>query len=264
MIWALLHRERWRTCIILISLLMIIGSRVNAQTKHVATDEQFWIGYFNQTRLTDKWGLWFDTHFRTQHNFFDKLFQVAGRVGITYYLNDEARLTAGYTYFNHFIAGNHEMISQPEHRLWQQIQWQNSYPKLKLVHRIRMEERWRRKILDGDSLVAGYNFNYRARYQILSQFPLSKKRFQPNTLSFVIAEEVMINFGKEIVDNYFDANRLFLGFAYHVTKQDNIQLGYMNVFQQLPAGNFYRSNHVIRLYYFHNLDLRRQSGLPVK
>ena len=31
----------------------------------------------------------------------------------------------------------------------------------------------------------------------------------------------------------------------------------MNLFQQLAAGNRYRSNHVARLFYFHNLDLRK-------
>jgi hypothetical protein len=32
----------------------------------------------------------------------------------------------------------------------------------------------------------------------------------------------------------------------------------MNIFQQLSAGNRYRSNHVARLFYFHNIDLRRE------
>ena len=90
-------------------------------------------------------------------------------------------------------------------------------------------------------------------------FPLSKKRFQPKSLSFVVNDEVHINFGKQIVYNYFDQNRFFLGFTYHVNKHDNLQFGYMNVFQQLAAGNKYRSNHVARVFYFHNLDLRKKS-----
>ena len=36
-----------------------------------------------------------------------------------------------------------------------------------------------------------------------------------------------------------------------------LQVGYMNIFQQLAAGNKYRSNHVARVFYFHNLDLRK-------
>jgi len=122
---------------------------------------------------------------------------------------------------------------------------------------LRLEERFRRKIASNDQLAEGYNFNFRLRYNFLSQFPLSKRAFQSKTLSFVLNDEIHINFGKQIVNNYFDQNRFFLGFAYHVNSHDNVQFGYMNVFQQLPAGNQYRSIHMARVYYFHNLDLRR-------
>ncbi|MBS1610734.1 MAG: DUF2490 domain-containing protein, partial [Bacteroidetes bacterium] len=65
-------------------------------------------------------------------------------------------------------------------------------------------------------------------------------------------------FGKQIVNNYFDQNRFFLGVAYHTNKTDNIQIGYTNVFQQLATGNQYRSTNGGRVSYFHNLDLRRK------
>ncbi|MEO7393735.1 MAG: DUF2490 domain-containing protein, partial [Chitinophagaceae bacterium] len=60
---------------------------------------------------------------------------------------------------------------------------------------------------------------------------------------FVINDEVHINFGEEIVNNYFDQNRFFVGLKYQCSKQSNVQLGYMNVFQQLAAGNKYKSIH---------------------
>ena len=124
---------------------------------------------------------------------------------------------------------------------------------------IRLEERFRRKILNDSTLADGTSFNFRIRYNILFEIPLSRKGFVPKSVGFVVNDEVHVNFGKEIVYNYFDQNRFFLGFAYHVNKHDNLQLGYMNVFQQLPAGNKYRSNHVARVFYFHNLDLRTKS-----
>ncbi|MFC0775341.1 hypothetical protein [Terrimonas alba] len=63
-------------------------------------------------------------------------------------------------------------------------------------------------------------------------------------------------FRKKIVSNYFDQNRFFVGFAYHVNWYDNSQFGYMSIFQQLAACNRYRGNHAARLFYFHNLNLR--------
>lgn len=236
---------------------IVPGAWLSAQTKQTSSVQQVWTAYFNQTRLSNKWGLWFDFHLRTKEDFFTNFSQAIGRAGLTYYLTDDARLTAGYAFVNHFPSDNHKNISQPEHRAWQQIQWYTRFPKLRLMQWFRLEERWRRKIQDDDNLADGYNFSYRMRYNFFSQFPLSKKKFQPNTLSLVANNELHINFGKLIVNNYFDQNRFFLGFNYHLGAHDNLQFGYMNVFQQLPAGNLYRSTHVARIFYFHSLDLRK-------
>ena len=37
----------------------------------------------------------------------------------------------------------------------------------------------------------------------------------------------------------------------------NVQFGYMNLFQQLPAGNQFKNIHAARVFYFHNLDFRK-------
>lgn len=241
-------------------VLLLTGTlSLNAQ-KITTHTEQTWIGYFNQTRLTDRWGIWVDAHLRTKEEFFTNFSQGIGRVGLTWYANDHLKLTAGYAYVHHFPQDNHKEISQPEHRPWQQVQWHHRFPKLRLMQWVRLEERFRRKILNDAELADGYNFNYRVRYNFFLNYPLSKKAFAPKTLSFVANDEVHINFGKEITYNYFDQNRFFLGFNYHLNQHDNIQFGYMNLFQQLPAGNRYRSNHVFRVFYFQNLDLRRKKS----
>lgn len=225
------------------------------QTTHV---QQVWLAYNNQTRFSDKWGMWADFHLRTNDNFFDELSSGIARVGLTYYLSNNTKLTAGYAYVNFFPTGAMN-ISQPEHRPWQQVQWHNNYPKLRLMQWVRLEERFRRKILNNDQLADGYNFNYRVRYNFFLNAPFGKKPFAPGTLSWVLNDEVHVNFGEEIVYNYFDQNRFFAGFNYHINKNNSIQFGYLNVFQQLPAGNRYRSTHAARIFYFHNLDLRKKT-----
>ncbi len=241
---------------VIIGLLISISIVADAQVKETTSINQVWVGYFNQTRLSNKWGVWLDAHVRTKEDFFTNFSQAIIRAGLTYYVTEDAKLTAGYAYVNHFPADNHKNISQPEHRPWQQIQWHTKFSKLRLMQWFRLEERFRHKILNDNELADGYNFNFKLRYNFFAQLPLSKKRFQPNTLSFVVNDEVHVNFGKQIVNNYFDQNRFFLGFNYHVNKHDNLQFGYMNLFQQLPAGNRYRSLQVARVFYFHNLDLR--------
>ena len=236
-----------------ISLVISFAGFSQKQTTHT---EQVWLGYFNQTRLSNKWGLWTDVHLRTKEDFFTNFSQAIGRIGLTYYLNDNTKLTAGYAYINHFPADAHKNISQPEHRGWQQLQWHTRYQKLRLMQWIRLEERYRRKIKNDEELAEGYNFNWRIRYNFFTAFPLSKNSFAPKTWSLILNDEVHINAGKEIVVNYFDQNRFFVGFSYHLNAHDNVQMGYMNVFQQLPATGRYRSIHAARIFYFHNMDLR--------
>jgi hypothetical protein len=235
-----------------------------AQTKTTTTLQQVWLGYFNQTRFSNRWGGWLDLQLRTKEDFFTNFSTGIVRAGLTYYVNDACKLTLGYAYVNHFPADNHGEVSQPEHRPWQQVQWHNKYPKIRTMQYIRLEERFRRKILNAAELDEGYAFNFRVRHNILLQVPLSSAGLRPKSLSFIANNELHINFGKQVVNNYFDQNRFFLGFSYLVNAQDNFQFGYLNVFQQLPAGNQYKSIHAARLYYFHNLDLRNKANTQSK
>lgn len=243
---------------IIIAALILLSGGVYAQkqTRHV---QQAWFGYINQTRLSDKWGLWGDLHLRTREDFVSDLSSFIARAGITYHANERLRFTAGYAFVNHFPAEGHSDISRPEHRPWQQMMWNDNHPKSRLTHSVRLEERFRKKIKDNDELADGYNFNYRLRYNLLLMLPLGNNAFAKNSVSAVLNNEVMVNFGKEIVNNYFDQNRFFAGFAYHVNAHSNIQFGYLNVFIQQPAGSVYRSINAPRIFFFHNIDARKKS-----
>jgi hypothetical protein len=109
-----------------------------------------------------------------------------------------------------------------------------------------------------DKLGEGYNFNFRLRYYFSLATPLSQKAFAPKTVSLVFNDEAMLNFGKEILTNTFDQNRLFGGFNYHLSQSSSIQAGYMYIFQQLGTGAQYRNNHTIRINFLHNPDLRKK------
>ena len=122
----------------------------------------------------------------------------------------------------------------------------------------RLEERFRRKIASDEELGEGYNFNWRMRYNFFIAAPLSKRAFAPGTFSFIFNDELHINAGKEIVYNYFDQNRLFVGFGFHTNQHDNLQFGYMNQFVQTSAGNKYRSVHALRISYLQNFDFRNK------
>jgi hypothetical protein len=243
--------------ILIFFLILSANGQAIAQTKVRAQTAQTWFGYMNQTRFSRRWGLWAEGQLRTQEDVVDGLSQSIIRAGLTYYFADATKLTAGYAFVNHFPADNHPDVSQPEHRVWQQLQWHTKYSRLRTMQWLRLEERYRRRIGADSSLGNGYNFNYRARYNMLVQLPLAPE-VKRGTFSLIANDEVHVNFGKEIVNNYFDQNRFFLGLAYNLNGSDNLQFGYLNVFQQLAAPGRYKTIHAARIYFFHNLDLRKK------
>ncbi|WP_201986011.1 DUF2490 domain-containing protein [Hymenobacter rubidus] len=239
---------------ILLGLLGLAALPARAQKQYVQ-EKQLWLGVFNQTRFSQRWGTWTDLHLRLHEHFVNRLFQGVARVGLTYYLTDDVRLTAGYAYVHHFPDGA-RTVGQPEHRPWQQVQWFTKFPKARLMQWVRLEERFRQQVLNNTDLGSDYNFNYRTRYNAALFLPLTKNGFEPGGLQFLLNDELMVNFGEEIRYNTFDQNRLFAGLVYQVNKHAQIQGGYMHLLQQLPAGDVYRNQHSIRVFYFHNFDLR--------
>ncbi|WP_046245071.1 DUF2490 domain-containing protein [Hymenobacter terrenus] len=241
-------------------LLLLAALPARAQKQYVR-EQQLWLGVFNQTRFSTHWGSWTDLHLRLHEKFVNSLFQGMGRVGLTYYLTDDVRLTAGYAYLHNFPDGA-RTVGQPEHRPWQQVQWFTRFPKARLMQWVRLEERFRQQVVNNEKLGSNFDFNYRTRYNAALFLALTKGGFEPGGLQFLLNDELMVNFGEEIRYNYFDQNRLFAGLVYQMSKHGQLQGGYMHLFQQLPAGNVYRNQHSIRVFYFHNFDLR-PSTAPV-
>lgn len=233
--------------------------QITAQTiKQITLEDQLWLGYFNQTRFSDKWGFWSDVHFRATHDFVREPSKFLFRAGVMYYLTDDFKLTNGYNFINHFPEEGHANVSMPEHRLWHQLQLHTKYGKVRTMQWLRLEERWRHNIKNDNELAAGYRFDTRLRYNFMLNVPLSKKGIVPKSFFVALNDEIFVNLSRKIVYNTFDQNRFFVGLAYQTDSHANLQVGYMNVYQQLGAGNRYRDVHSIRLFYFQNLDVRKK------
>jgi hypothetical protein len=125
-----------------------------------------------------------------------------------------------------------------------------------MVHWVRLEERYRQKILNDSTIGDGYNFNYRLRYNWRYELPLDKKESHPGAVTLIVNDEINVNAGKQIVYNYFDQNRFYMGLKIQATPVSNIQFGYLNIWQQLAAGNQYKSVNAIRLSYYQSFDFR--------
>ncbi|RAK64138.1 DUF2490 domain-containing protein [Hymenobacter edaphi] len=248
-----------KRCPLSVVFLLLAAPAVRAQ-KQFVREQQTWLGVFNQTRFSQHWGSWTDLHLRLHDRFVREKFQAVTRLGLTYYFSDDVRLTGGYAYVHHFPDGARP-IGQAEHRPWQQVQWFTRFPQARLMQWVRLEERFRRRIVRNEA-TDEFDFNWRARYNLALLLPLTRRRFEPGGWQLLLNDELMVNFGKEVRYNYFDQNRAFAGVVYQLNKHAQLQAGYMHLFQQLPAGSTYRNQHTIRVFYFHNLDLRPPAAPP--
>jgi hypothetical protein len=237
-------------------MLLLAGSKSLLAQKEIEVRDQTWFAYFNQTRFTNKSGLWIDLHYRFTDDFLKESSVSISRIAYQYYLSDQVRLLAGYAYVRHFSHTN-TLPDIPEHRPWQQIQWLDRKNGFSLNQWLRIEQRYRKKVSDGE-LIDDYSFNWRFRYNFSLTFPLRGKEVVAKTPFLFFNDELHINAGKEILNNYFDQNRLFLGLGYQFTPNLNAHLGYMYVFQQLPAAERFIHINAIRFFVYHNLDLRKK------
>ncbi len=227
--------------------------------KIVLEDEQAWFALVNTTRLSDRWGFWFDTHIRFRENLLGEPSLFIARGGPTYYVNNDLRLTAAYAFINVFPDVAHPEVSRPEHRLWQQVQWFSTIKKARWMQWIRLEERYRRNLSSEGQLAEGYQFNWRMRFNGLLTIPLGKNAFKPGGFQGIINNELMVNFGEGIRYNYFDQNRFFVGLGLQTAPASQLQLGYLNVFVQSPAGDRFTNIHGLRMFYTHILDFRKKT-----
>jgi hypothetical protein len=77
-----------KTNIFLILFLISSTPLFSQTTRHTIEEQQLWVGYFNQARLSEKWGFWGEAHYRGTEQFINESSKGIFRVGLTYYLND--------------------------------------------------------------------------------------------------------------------------------------------------------------------------------
>lgn len=245
--------------ILLVVLLTKSGTllaQTNPQQKRLIPQYHGWYRYQNKILFSDKWE-WHShidnrrvlsadhlTHswvFRTQ-----PFFNISSKFSIS----------QGYAFFlqslNELDKENTLMV--PEQRPFQEILIKNDLGKTAIRHRYRLEERFIRKH-NGVNLTEGYRFNWRLRYQ----FQLQRSLFRLQEDKFVhlrLADEIMVNFGEQIIYNTFDQNRFSAAFIINLHSNFDFEAGYSHWFQQRPDGASFINRHIFRVSIFHNIDLR--------
>lgn len=236
-------------------LFQIIAYQSIAQSKTVNNVSQSWVSMNSTVRINTHWGLIADAHVRRTNFMADPNFYFV-RTGVNYWINNHLSLTAGIgrmwvapttANWEHFVI---------ENRIYQQALLTNKLGRVGMLQRIRNEQRWIEKIAN-DQFTGEYKFSNRIRYLLAFNIPIFKS---PQLPSLSISDELMVQFGKEIVYNTFDQNRLFLGIRQPISKILNFDFGYMHSYQQKASGYQYDRIHTLRCFFYYAPDLRKKKN----
>ena len=244
--------------LILVSMLIAactFSSSAQPNEKKITTRPMAWYGYLNTLQLSPKWSVTSDIGLR---NYLDNghQSQFLMRSKINYELGQNWNAGIGFAYFETTTSDptSTSTLRVPELRPFQEFNNKQKFNKITFSHRFRIEERYLRKTVN-DKLIDKYNFNFRFRYQFGFDYNLYKSKDNKQSLNLKLANELMVNAGKNIVSNLFDQNRIYAGLNYQPINNLSIELGYMNLFQEKSSGTQFNQGNIIRLSIFQKIKL---------
>ncbi len=233
------------------------GINIKAQTnsKQIIRQNEAWVSINNTVRLSDKWGFIADLHMR-RNNFFRNPDFYFARLAADYWITNSLSVATGYahTWVAPNVAGWKTFAN--ENRIFEQVVYVSKLSKLSFIQRIRNEQRWQ-QIMANDKPSGQNKFTDRVRLLLSMSAPVFHNNKYPSP---VVADELCIQFGKQVVYNTFDQNRLFLGVKENITKDLWFDIGYMEVKQQLSTGYQYDLNRTFRLFFYYVPDRHRNKS----
>lgn len=235
-------------------VLTVASSRAQKAEKEIDQNVMVWASINSTMRFSNNWGMMAGFHIRRTDFVANPSFYFV-RTGAVYWLQS-AIVACGYA--NLLLAPTPTTITtwSDEHRVYQELQYVSKIRRTIMSQRLRNEQRWRQEVdVAQDRKTGNYLFNNRVRFLLSFIIPVSNNKKIP---SIALADEVMIQFGKDVVYNTFEQNRTFIGVKQNIGKNFSVDFGYMFVFQQKSSGYEYDANHTLRLFFYYTPDFRKE------
>jgi hypothetical protein len=241
------------TAVLLAAACVLLPSLAQGQSaKEINQQYQFWGSLNSTTRLTDRLGAIADFHVRRNDFLADPSFYFV-RFGAHCWITEKLTASLGYAHMWKAPAHDGWQTWSNENRIYEQVQYAARLGKTQVLHRLRNEQRWQQQV-ENDALTGESTFSDRVRYLLSFTIPVSAR---PKVPSLVLSDEVLLQFGRDIVMNTFDQNRLFAGIKQRLGRSWSFDTGYMLVYQQKSSGYQYDLNHTLRVFFYFTPDLRK-------
>ena len=238
-------------------LIFIFFSTFLFGQKNVENQQLLWYGYYNKLQINQNWVL--NSEVQERH-FYQPLVQhqLVFRTNLDRRILDDINVSLGFVVFlqSPNDPESESTLMVPELRTDFGFNAKKKYKYFNVNQLFKVEARFFHQT-ENNELVGGYQFsNFRMRYQLGLDIPLIKKQ-DAEKLILKIKDEVMFNFGKNIVKNVFDQNRIYIGLNYPMNKNLAFEAGYLNWFQQRPSGTDFYNRDIIRFSVFHTINLKK-------
>lgn len=238
-------------------LIFIFFSTFLFGQKNVENQQLLWYGYYNKLQINQNWVLKSEVQ---ERHFYQPLVQhqLVFRTNLDRRILDDINVSLGFVVFlqSPNDPESESTLMVPELRTDFGFNAKKKYKYFNVNQRFKVEARFFHQT-ENNELVGGYQFsNFRMRYQLGLNIPLIKKQ-DAEKLILKIKDEVMFNFGKNIVKNVFDQNRIYIGLNYPMNKNLAFEAGYLNWFQQRPSGTDFYNRDIIRFSVFHKINLKK-------
>jgi len=225
----------------------------NPKAKEVTTQTQFWTSLNTTFKVTDHWGFIADAQMRRTNFLADDSFYLL-RGGVSYKTNANLSLVLGYAHQWTAPSKPEWHTVSNENRVYQQVVHTSKIGDVTVLQRLRNEQRWQEKIAN-DVRTGDLRFTDRVRYLLSITIPVFQKKTMP---SLVVSDELLVQFGNEVLYNTFDQNRIFIGIRQNITPKLSFDFGYMNVYQQKYSGYQYDNNNTLRFFFYYNGSVQSQ------
>lgn len=247
--------------IIVAALVFMSGYTAQAQ-RNTVINNNAWLVYNGDHKVSDKWGVHLEMQVR-RNELLSKPMQLLPRVGINYYFNPQVMATAGYAYVETDPYGKFPVTTKfGESRAWEQIQIKNQFNRVEQVNRIRLEQRFVnlpvRSATDGTYKPGPAVYSNRIRLQNRIAVPLNGKTIVDKSVYVTAADEIFVNFGKNVGKNIFDQNRAYAAIGYKVPKLGRVEAGYLWQVVAKSDGIRIESNHTLQVGIFSTIDFYKK------
>lgn len=210
------------------------------------TNTNAWFVISADVALNERWAVLFDASARRSGTVDEPMANFV-RGGLAYELAEHVRVAVGANWSRTYPYGELPVVyPATERRVWEQVQVGHVVGRLDLLHRYRLEQRFRGRRNDPDvDRIDSWERSNRFRYQVRATLPFSGDAVEPGEAYVSAANEIFIGIGGNVEYNVFDQDRASVILGYRVTQNWRVETGFLEQVIFKPDGTDVERNHTL-------------------